>query len=262
MRIDRTTVPGSGMLHQHRHPGRRAALPAGGRRQQPALVHLRRTRSQTCPPERLCCEPDEADQLAEILHSHRRDLPGSSSLAGTTGRRTDRRTRTHDALQPAPNGTKAMQAHEIAVTPPTVRMDDPVSKAVQLMVVNRLPGLVVVDDSDRPIAVLPGTQVSAPDDPGVVPGRPGAGPHRRRDPRRPVLARTRQARPSATACPTRSLKPATVAPDATLLGGRHRDGEPREVRWIAVVDRGGRLKRCGARWSGCSRAWRWLDPND
>ena len=35
---------------------------------------------------------------------------------------------------------EVMQAHEIAVTPPTVRMDDPVSKAVQLMVVNRLPG--------------------------------------------------------------------------------------------------------------------------
>jgi hypothetical protein len=68
-----------------------------------------------------------------------------------------------------------MQAHEIAVTPPTVRMDDPVSKAVQLMVVNRLPGLVVVDDADRPIAVLPGTQVlrltipeSYRDDPALV----------------------------------------------------------------------------------------------
>ena len=68
-----------------------------------------------------------------------------------------------------------MQAHEIAVTPPTVRMDDPVSKAVQLMVVNRLPGLVVVDESDRPVAVLPGTQVlrltipeSYRDDPALV----------------------------------------------------------------------------------------------
>ena len=56
---------------------------------------------------------------------------------------------------------EVMQAHEIAVTPPTVRMDDPVSKAVQLMVVNRLPGVVVVDDS------------------GVVSGRPGTGAHRR-----------------------------------------------------------------------------------
>ena len=70
---------------------------------------------------------------------------------------------------------EAMQAHEIAVTPPTVRMEDPVSKAVQLMVVNRLPGLVVVDDADRPVAVLPGTQVlrltipeSYRDDPALV----------------------------------------------------------------------------------------------
>ena len=70
---------------------------------------------------------------------------------------------------------EVMQAHEIAVTPPTVRMDDPVSKAVQLMVVNRLPGVVVVDDSDRPVAVLPGTQVlrltipeSYRDDPALV----------------------------------------------------------------------------------------------
>lgn len=68
-----------------------------------------------------------------------------------------------------------MQAHEIAVHPPTVRIDDPVSKAVQLMVVNRLPGLVVVDDSGRPVAVLPGTQVlrlaipeSYQDDPALV----------------------------------------------------------------------------------------------
>ena len=66
-------------------------------------------------------------------------------------------------------------SQEIAVTPPTVRMDDPVSKAVQLMVVNRLPGLVVVDNADRPVAVLPGTQVlrltipeSYRDDPALV----------------------------------------------------------------------------------------------
>jgi hypothetical protein len=42
-----------------------------------------------------------------------------------------------------------MQAHEIAVTPPTVRTDDPIAKAVQVVVVNRLPGPIVVDDADR-----------------------------------------------------------------------------------------------------------------
>ena len=44
---------------------------------------------------------------------------------------------------------EAMQAHEIAVTPPTVRTDDPITKAVQVVVVvNRLPG-PIVDDADR-----------------------------------------------------------------------------------------------------------------
>ena len=44
---------------------------------------------------------------------------------------------------------EAMQAHEIAVTPPTVRTDDPMTKAVQVVVVvNRLPG-PIVDDADR-----------------------------------------------------------------------------------------------------------------
>ncbi|MET7710351.1 CBS domain-containing protein [Micromonospora sp. NPDC005413] len=39
----------------------------------------------------------------------------------------------------------------------TVR--DSVAKAVRLMALNRLPGLIVVDDRGRPRAVLPGTQV-------------------------------------------------------------------------------------------------------
>lgn len=52
-----------------------------------------------------------------------------------------------------------MQAHEIAISLPTVRVGDPVAKAVRMMVVKRLPGMIVVDDNRRPIAVLPGTQV-------------------------------------------------------------------------------------------------------
>jgi CBS domain-containing protein len=68
---------------------------------------------------------------------------------------------------------EAMQAHEIAVTPPTVRTDDPVAKAVQVVVVNRLPGLIVVDDADRPIAVG-----AAPGDSRVLPRRSSAGARR------------------------------------------------------------------------------------
>ncbi|MFI9591789.1 CBS domain-containing protein [Nonomuraea sp. NPDC052265] len=52
-----------------------------------------------------------------------------------------------------------MRAHDIAVTLPTVTARDSVVRAVRLMVVNRLPGLIVVDERGRPATVLPGTQV-------------------------------------------------------------------------------------------------------
>ncbi|MFF5986650.1 CBS domain-containing protein [Prauserella flavalba] len=52
-----------------------------------------------------------------------------------------------------------MQAHEIAVNVPTVTVDDPVAKAVRVMAVGRLPGLIIVDEFVRPRIVLPGTQV-------------------------------------------------------------------------------------------------------
>ncbi|SDH55881.1 CBS domain-containing protein [Sinosporangium album] len=52
-----------------------------------------------------------------------------------------------------------MQARDIAVNLPTVTADDPVTKAVRVMAVGRLPGLIVVDDAGRPRTVLPGTQV-------------------------------------------------------------------------------------------------------
>ncbi|RZQ60171.1 CBS domain-containing protein [Amycolatopsis suaedae] len=52
-----------------------------------------------------------------------------------------------------------MKAGEIAVRVPTITVADPVARAVRLMAVGRLPGLVVVDDRGRPKIVLPGTQV-------------------------------------------------------------------------------------------------------
>lgn len=52
-----------------------------------------------------------------------------------------------------------MQARDIAVQVPTVTVDDPVARAVQVMAVGRLPGLIVVDNDSRPRLVLPGTQV-------------------------------------------------------------------------------------------------------
>lgn len=52
-----------------------------------------------------------------------------------------------------------MQARDIAVHVPTVTVSDPVARAVQVMAVGRLPGLIVVDERSRPTLVLPGTQV-------------------------------------------------------------------------------------------------------
>lgn len=54
---------------------------------------------------------------------------------------------------------EAMKAGEIAVTMPTVTVNDPVLWAVRAMVVRRLPGLILVDERSRPTLVLPGTQV-------------------------------------------------------------------------------------------------------
>ena len=68
-----------------------------------------------------------------------------------------------------------MQARDIAAHVPTVTAADPVAKAVRVMAVSRLPGLVVVDEAARPTMVLPGTQVlrlavpgSYQDDPALV----------------------------------------------------------------------------------------------
>ncbi|MEO3828498.1 CBS domain-containing protein [Actinomadura sp. B10D3] len=52
-----------------------------------------------------------------------------------------------------------MQARDIAIQVPTVTRDDSIAHAIQVMALGRLPGLIVVDDAQRPEVVLPGTQV-------------------------------------------------------------------------------------------------------
>lgn len=52
-----------------------------------------------------------------------------------------------------------MQASDIAVQLPTVTLRDPVLKAVKIMAMAQMPGMIVVDDAFRPSVVLPGTQV-------------------------------------------------------------------------------------------------------
>lgn len=133
----------------------------------------------------------------------------------------------------------AMQAHEIVVTPPTIRIDDPVSRAVQLMVVNRLSGLIVVDEDDRPIAVVPGTQVlrlaipeSFMEDLALV---------RTVDEVHADLFWRRSAEMTVGDClPNPPAKPTTVRPDATLLELAAVMANKRSPV-IAVVDDDGRL---------------------
>ena len=52
-----------------------------------------------------------------------------------------------------------MQAHELASPYPTVRMDTPAAEAVRALTEHDRPGLIVVDDNEHPIAILPGSQV-------------------------------------------------------------------------------------------------------
>ena len=52
-----------------------------------------------------------------------------------------------------------MQARELASPYPTVRMDTDGLTAARLLTEHNRPGLIVVDEHDHPIAVLPGSQV-------------------------------------------------------------------------------------------------------
>lgn len=52
-----------------------------------------------------------------------------------------------------------MQARDLAVAYPTVRMDTDALTAARLLTEHNRPGLIVVDEHDHPIAVLPGSQV-------------------------------------------------------------------------------------------------------
>ncbi len=52
-----------------------------------------------------------------------------------------------------------MQAHELASPYPTVRMDTSALDAVRLLTEEQRPGLIVVDDNDHPIAIMPASEV-------------------------------------------------------------------------------------------------------
>ncbi len=52
-----------------------------------------------------------------------------------------------------------MQAHELAKPYPTVRMDTSAAAAARLITEHNRPGLIVVDEHEHPLAILPGSQV-------------------------------------------------------------------------------------------------------
>jgi CBS domain-containing protein len=52
-----------------------------------------------------------------------------------------------------------MRARDLAAPFPTVRPDSPALEAARLLAGQNLPGLIVVDENDRPKTILPGTQV-------------------------------------------------------------------------------------------------------
>ncbi|MCG5213453.1 CBS domain-containing protein [Streptosporangium sp. KLBMP 9127] len=132
-----------------------------------------------------------------------------------------------------------MQARDIAVTLPTVTVGDPVAKAVRVMALGRLPGLIVVDDQARPWTVLPGTQVLCLAVPGAY----------RED---PALARTIDEAHAdlfweelgdltvGDCLPRQPAKPVTVQLDATLLEVAALMARLRSPL-VAVVDRDGAL---------------------
>jgi TrkA domain protein len=86
MHIDRTTLPGCGVLHDimTRDGGRFCVLTDSARNRCLCLFTLEDGHADVHPAAVLL-EPDEADQLAEILHSQ----PFANRLLSPLGRRDD-----------------------------------------------------------------------------------------------------------------------------------------------------------------------------
>ncbi|MEO3789223.1 CBS domain-containing protein [Nonomuraea sp. B10E15] len=109
-----------------------------------------------------------------------------------------------------------MRASTIAVNLPTVTVRDPVTKAVRLMALGRMPGLIVVDDAGRPWSVLPGTQVLRLAVPGAYQEDPAL--CRTVDEAHADLFWGELGDMTVGDClPVRPAVPATVPQDATLL---------------------------------------------
>jgi CBS domain-containing protein len=109
-----------------------------------------------------------------------------------------------------------MRARDLVSRFPTVSMGTPVVEAARELAVQNLPGLVVVDGGDRPVTILPGTQIlrmAVPayclDDPALarVVDEPTAD----------LFLTGLAGRTVAECLPDRRAELAVVDPDATLL---------------------------------------------
>lgn len=109
-----------------------------------------------------------------------------------------------------------MRASDIAVTLPTVTVHDPVMKAIRVMALGRLPGLILVNDEGRPRVVLTGTQVLRM----AIPGAYQEDPHLARTVDEPHADRFWQELGDLTVAecmPRHPDRPVTIPADATLL---------------------------------------------
>jgi len=111
---------------------------------------------------------------------------------------------------------ETMQARDIAVNVPTITVRDSVAKAVQILALGRLPGLIVVDDRIRPMTVLPGSQVMRLAVPAAYLAEPALARTIDEDYADSFWVELRQV--TVGEClPLRPAKPVTVRDDANLL---------------------------------------------
>ena len=110
-----------------------------------------------------------------------------------------------------------MRAGDLLTGYPTVNLSTPVVAAARLLGERNLPGLIVVDAANRPLTILPGTQVLRMAVPALLPGRPGPGPGHRRGRPPTCSSASWPAAPSPSACRSGATELPVVDPDATLL---------------------------------------------
>ena len=109
-----------------------------------------------------------------------------------------------------------MQARDIVVSVPTITLQDTVAKAVQVMALGRLPGLIVVDDKGKPAMVLPGSQVLRLVVPATYQSEPALA-HTIDEEEADRFWLEPSARTVAQCLPDKIGKVVTVSPDANLL---------------------------------------------